>query len=371
MTREKKPFLFDQKWDDGEVRHYYDDSEIVADFDVSELLAAHDAGYAARKRAGGRGKKWASEIDDLVQRVLDTDISLRDILSDHELKSVYTRGKTKVNDAFEVRYLAQMLEEVEKLRAEVFEKTFFFFDGLTDQGKTYLLDGLCQKLTELTGWQSYQPASKNASDDYAGQQIIRFNEVGSRALEWPDWLTLTGPREAGPLSARYKNKADVAPRVVIAAISMGPIEYSFFIPGKRSASDSLDQYLRRIAVHVSAAKIDGEPRYTLRRMGVVDRYIHSVRVPGRYSPEHVGLTYGAVEVIEGLDRDQAVEVLVAEVAKRSPDVFGEIEPSPLWPAIEAADLGEPVLTENELKIAELQDQLAAAQAAAAAQQITA
>lgn len=336
--------------------------------DYAEIEASHRQAWARRALIGRTAvvsaKEWSELGDALVQKVLDGQVDELDLLRDKTLMDIYSRNEVKVNLALKNFARRQMLFEVEKLRAEVFQKTFFWLDGLTDQGKTYLLDGLCQKLTELTGWQSYQPASRNASDDYAGQQIIRFNEVGSRALEWPDWLTLTGPREVGPLSARYKNKGDVAPRVVIAAISMGPVEYSFFIPGKRSGSDSLDQFLRRILVHVSAEKIDGVPRYTLRRMGVVDRYVHSVQVPGQYSPEHVGLTYGAVEVIEGLDRDQAVEVLVAEVAQRSPDVFGEIGPSPLWPAIEAAEIAEPMPTENELRIAELQAELAAAQAVA-------
>lgn len=336
--------------------------------DYSEIEASHRQAWARRALIGRTAvvsaKEWSELGDALVQKVLDGQVDELDLLRDKTLMDIYSRNEVKVNLALKNFARRQMLFEVEKLRAEVFQKTFLWIDGASQQGKTLLANRFAQALSEATGWRIYQPAARNAADDYMGQEIMLLNEPGSRAFEWPDWLTLTGPREVGPLSARYKNRGDIAPRVVIVAVSMDPVNFGFFIPGKRSAADTLDQLLLRMSVHTTARKIDGEPRYSLSRMGEVERYTRGIRVPKQHELEVVALTAGPVSTVEGLDCDQAVEVLIAEVAQRSPDMLGEIGPSPVWPAIEAAEITEPMRSENELRIAELQAELAAAQAAA-------
>ena len=357
--------------DPDKFQYAVSDVQTLCGQDYAEIEASHRQAWARRALIGRTAvvsaKEWSELGDALVQKVLDGEVDELDLLRDKTLMDIYSRNELKVNLALKNYARRQMLFEVERLRAGVFQKTFVWITGASQQGKTYLATSLVQAIAEATGWRVYQPAAKNVADDYRGEEIILLNEPGKGALEWPDWLTLTGPREVGPLSARYKNKGDVAPRVVIVAVSIDPVDFGFFVPGKRSTSDSLDQLLLRMAVQVETAKVDGEPRYALSRMGEVERYVRRVEMPGQGKPsEVVALTAGPVSTIEGLDRDQAVEVLIAEVAQRSPDVFGEIGPSPMWPVIEATEIAEPMPSANELRIAELKAQLAAAQATAAA-----
>jgi hypothetical protein len=275
-----------------------------------------------------------------VQSVLDGEVSELDILRDKGLGDTYARGQAKVDLALSFRARRDMHADVERLRAGVFRKTVLWVLGASDQGKSWLAEGVAMRLREALGWGVYRAAAKNAADDYLGQEIFLLNEPSSRALEWPDLLSLLDPRQAGPLSARFHNKTDAAPRIVIVAVSVDPATFGFFVPGKRSTDDSIDQLVRRISLLVEAEKVDGEPRYTVARIGEVDPISMTVSIPSaggeRPRTEVLRLCWGRTATTVPLPRDAALDVVLAEVAERSPDADLAVTSTP-WAQL--ADAG--------------------------------
>lgn len=309
--------------DGGEDRVRYSDSEIRSNFEFRSMLDSSTAGKRSRS-GGAAGGGWSARVDALVQSVLDGAVSELDILRDKALGDTYARGQAKVDLALSFRARRDMHADVERLRAGVFRKTILWVLGASDQGKSWLAEGVAMRLREALGWGVYRAAAKNAADDYLGQEIFLLNEPSSRALEWPDLLSLLDPRQAGPLSARFHNKTDAAPRIVIVAVSVDPATFGFFVPGKRSTDDSIDQLVRRISLLVEAEKVDGEPHYTIARIGEVDPISTSVSIPStgggeRPRIEVLRLGWGRTATTVPLQRDAALDVVLAEVAERSPD----------------------------------------------------
>lgn len=324
--------------DSGEDRVRYADSEIRCNFDFRAVLDSSTAGKRSRS-AGSAGRGWAARVDALVQSVLDGDVCELDILRDKALGDTYARGQAKVDLALSFRARRDMHADVERLRAGLFIKTILWMQGASDQGKTWLAEGVASRLRDLVGWRVYRAAAKNAADDYAGEEIFLLNEPSSRALEWPDLLSLLDPRQAGPLSARFHNKTDAAPRVVIVAVSVDPATFGFFVPGKRSTDDSLDQLVRRISLLVEAEKVGGVPHYTLARIGEVAPISTPISIPspGTEAPrtEVLRLSWGPTGTTVPLPRDTALDVVLAEVAERSPDA-GLAVTAPPWAQLAAA-----------------------------------
>lgn len=311
-------------------KHQYGVGEVVTlrGKDYVEIEAEHRDAWARRAVIGRRAaipmREWNELGDALVQKVLDGEVDELDILRDKTLLDIYTRSETKVNLALKNCARREMLFEVEKLRAGIFRKTIIWAMGASDQGKSYLVESVAAELAALLGWSVFRATAKNGPDDYEGEQVFMMNEPGSRVMEWADFLQLLDPRQAGPISARYTNKRDAAPRVILIAVAQDPVEFGFFIPGKRSTDDSLDQVVRRITLLIDVRKISGEPCYTVSRVGEVEPYPRGVLVPGRDGSvgrtEWVVLGYDRTESECGLTHARALERVLDAVAERSPDV---------------------------------------------------
>lgn len=298
----------------------------------------------ARRAVVGReeqtsAKEWAELGDALVQKALDGEVTEMDILRSKVMMDIYTRNEAKVKLAFNVRAKRDMMLEVEKLRAGLFRKTVIWAMGASDQGKSYLVESAAARLAAETGWSIYRAAAKNGLDSYNGEQILILNEPSKNAIEWADLLQLFDERQAGPVSARYYNKPDAAPRAILVAVTTRPAEFFYFVPGKRSTSDSLDQGLRRIALQVTAHKDNGVPTYKMTNVEQTTPFWESIEVPSREGKgtviERVAIGYGEGHAIEGLGIEEAVDVIVGEVAQRSPDVEMSIAPGRTFAALTA------------------------------------
>lgn len=311
-------------------KHQYGVEEVVTlrGKDYAEIAAEHRDAWARRAVIGRKAaipmKEWNELGDTLVQKVLDGEVDEVDILRDKTLMDIYTRNETKVNLALKNRAKREMLFEVEKLRAGVFQKTIIWAMGASDQGKTYLGESIAAELAARLGWSVFRATAKNGPDDYDGQQIFFVNEPSPRVMEWADFLQLLDPRQGGPISARYQNKRDAAPRVIIIAVTTDPINFGFFVPGKRSTGDSLDQLLRRITLLAEAKKIEGTPHYSLSRIEATEPYMRQIRIPGEdwrgnMKFEQVDLSYRAVKVVDELTHAETLDTVLDAVAVRSPD----------------------------------------------------
>ncbi|WP_242086979.1 Rep family protein [Microbacterium lacticum] len=309
-------------------KYQYSPSEVVTirgtDYFDIESQSENRAAWARRavmaRKASVPMREWNELGDALVQKVLDGEVDEVDILRDKTLMDIYTRNESKVNLALKNRARREMLFEVDKLRAGIFQKTIVWATGASDQGKTYLVESIAAELAARLGWPVFRATAKNGPDDYAGEPIFMMNEPSTKVMEWADFLTLLDPRQAGPISARFYNKPDAAPRVILIAVAVDPVEFGFFIPGKRSTNDSLDQLIRRITLLIEARKDDtGEPRYSVGQVGNVRPYMRTVTIPGQQVSERISLTYGRAETAYALSRDDALETVLFHVAERSPD----------------------------------------------------
>ncbi|MGO1508868.1 Rep family protein [Microbacterium sp.] len=311
-------------------KHQYGVEEVVTlrGKDYAEIAAEHRDAWARRAVIGRKAaipmKEWNELGDTLVQKVLDGEVDEVDILRDKTLMDIYTRNETKVNLALKNRAKREMLFEVEKLRAGVFQKTIIWAMGASDQGKSYLVESIAAELAARLGWSVFRATAKNGPDDYNGESVFMMNEPSSRVMEWADFLQLLDPRQAGPISARYTNKRDAAPRLILIAVAVDPVEFGFFIPGKRSTGDSLDQVVRRITLMIKAQKIDGEPHYSVSRVGEVEPYKRTIWLPGpgrngNVNRETVWLGYDKAETDAELTHAEALDMVLDAVAVRSPD----------------------------------------------------
>ncbi len=310
-------------------KHQYAPDEVVTirGRDYIEIEAENRRAWARRavvaRTAPVSMKEWAELGDALIQKVLDGEMDENDLLRDETLLDIYTRNQTKVDLAFKVRAKRDMLFEVEKLRAGVFQKTVVWAMGASDQGKSYLVESVAAELSARLDWPVFRATAKNGPDAYNGQPIFMMNEPSLRVMEWADFLQLLDPRQGGPISARYYNKPDAAPRLILIAVSVDPVEFGFFIPGKRSTDDSLDQLVRRVTLTIEAQKIEGEPHYSISRVGEVDPYLRHIRVPGREGTasrsERMVLAYDKTDTTANLTHAEALDVVLDTVALRSPD----------------------------------------------------
>lgn len=296
--------------------------------DYVEIEAEHHDAWARRAVMGRQAavpmKEWAELGDVLVQRALDGEVDEVDILRDKALVDIYTRNQVRVDLALKNRARREMMFEVEKLRAGIFQKTIIWAMGASEQGKTYLGESIVSELSAQLGWSVFRATAQNGPDDYEGQEIFFMNEPSSKVMAWADLLQLLDPRQAGPISARYHNKKDAAPRAIIIAVVTDPVQFGFFVPGKRSTGDSLDQLLRRITLVVEAEKIDSVPHYAFSRMAATETYKRRIQLPGddgrgNVKFETVFLKYRPEEIVGGLAHGAALEAVMSTIATRSPD----------------------------------------------------
>lgn len=313
--------------DPDKYQYAADEVETIRGKDYTEIEAENRRAWARRavvaRSAPVSMKEWAELGDALIQKILDGEVDELDLLRDKTLMDIYTRNETKVNLAFKVRAKRDMMLEVEKLRSGAFQKTVIWAMGASDQGKSYLVESVAAQLSARLGWPVFRATAKNGPDAYNGEPIFMMNEPSSRVMEWADFLQLLDPRQGGPISARYYNKPDAAPRVILIAVAVDPVEFGFFVPGKRSTDDSLDQLVRRITLMIEARKIDGVPHYSVSRVGEVDPYSRSISVPGRDGtasrPEWMILGYDKTDTEANLTHAEALDEVLDTVAFRSPD----------------------------------------------------
>lgn len=313
--------------DPGKHQYVPDDVVTVRGKDYIEIEAENRRAWARRAVIGREAsvsmKEWAELGDVLIQKVLDDEVDELDLLRDKTLMDIYTRNQAKVDLAFKVRAKRDMLREVEKLRAGVFQKTVVWAMGASDQGKSYLVESVAAELSARLDWPVFRATAKNGPDAYNGEPIFMMNEPSSRVMEWADFLQLLDPRQGGPISARYYNKPDAAPRLILIAVSLDPVEFGFFIPGKRSTDDSLDQLVRRITLTIEARKIEGEPHYSVSRIGEVAPYARHISVPDRIGTasqtKWMVLGYDKTHTQADLTHAEALDIVLDTVAVRSPD----------------------------------------------------
>ena len=168
--------------------------------------------------------------------------------------------------------------------------------------------------------------------------MVLLDDLRASAMDANDWLLLLDPYNASPARARYRNKGEVAPRLIIITATIDPRTFFFYARKKGEVDEALDQFIRRLASIVKVFHTDNELRFLVQKTGRVEPYKHVImRSDSGYprdsnlSREVLTLGYGATNETEH-SAEGAVAALMIGLAGQSPDV--PFASTLDWPALE-------------------------------------
>lgn len=287
--------------------------------------------YRERREAwlAGRAqvkKKRAAEGAELLRdRVLTGDITKGQILLSDELFEVYSRNTRLIDDALAAYGQRRSYRAAAKLERGDFSTQVVYLHGESGSGKTQVAHAYINWLKRQDAavgerWDLYKAATGNSLDDYAGEAIVLLDDVRASAMDANDWLVFLDPKHASPAKARYANKQNVAPRVIIITAIIPPIEFFFWARQKGQVDEALDQFLRRLAWAIRVVNADEIRQYELSRMGRTASYDWVAPSKAVEQCERLRLNFGATETVEAVDVDDVAITLGADLAARSSDL---------------------------------------------------
>lgn len=270
-------------------------------------------------RASIKMKKAEENVDDLLDRVLQGELSREQIVLTDDLYETYARHRRVIDEALETYALRRAMIAAQKLKNGEFSTQVVFITGKSGVGKSRFADELASKAVENADyagerWSVYRAATTNPLDSWAGEEIILLDDLRAGAMGATDWLLLLDPHRASPASARYKNKENVAPRLIILTSVFEPEEYFFYVRQKGNVDEALDQFIRRLSALVRVHRIGDEIRYDLLKSENIGPRFISIQ------GEPVGMSYGFVLQAAAATNTDAGDVLLQELRRRSADL---------------------------------------------------
>lgn len=215
-----------------------------------------------------------------------------------------------------------------KLRNEEFSTQVVYIHGNAGVGKTRFANGFIQQAISYAQaqgerWQVYRAATSNPLDDWQGEEIMLLDDLRASAMDANDWLLLLDQHNASPARARYKNKGEVAPRLIVITATIEPVEFFFYARQKGNVDEALDQFIRRLQSVVKVYREDDILRYLVQPIGEIEPYqvgiISSRSNPQLPRAEVLSLSYGP-EGGTDHDADGAVAELLDGLAGCSRDI---------------------------------------------------
>lgn len=228
--------------------------------------------YRERRAAwsAGRGhikkKRAAQDVEELRERVLTGELTRTQIMLTDSLFETYSRHAQMIDEALNAYGQRRAYQAAQKLRNGDFSTTVVFVHGPAGVGKTRFASDLIQTaLGEAAKhgerWELYRAATTNPLDDWRGEEVVLLDDLRASAMDANDWLLLLDPYNASPARARYRNKSEVAPRLIVITATIEPVEFFFYARQKGQVDEALDQFIRRLA-----SIVQGVPR---RRRGAL------------------------------------------------------------------------------------------------------
>lgn len=381
VTQSERFYLVDDKQETKPGKYQYGRGRVVANFDFSNELDAH---MATRHNAaeGGGGAK----LSKLFQAVGTGALTLKQV-RDQEPSIYFAKG----NLSHFQRLRADFLMHQEA--PESVMNFYVFGDGGT--GKDLLAKALARALAPEADKPYFKVGGANVSwETYDGEPVVIWED-----MRVPDMLEaaksrgmlfrILGPwREPDeqPTVNIKMSKTQLLNRVNIVT---GPQDYEAFLRGLageysfmqggmsiKHEAENLGQGFRRFPVVIPV----GEREFSIFvNLGVLngtreyqsyERYEHMRQDLETLARRVKGVKDAAArERVRREVEAQTVAPIVQHYDRIANPEVDEIDPDALL--AEFADFGQPMPTENELRIAELQAELAAAQARAVAPQIPA
>lgn len=313
--------------------------------------------YVVKKRA-------ADGLEDLRAKVLTGEFVKQQIMLTNDLYEIYARFPREIDEALAVYGQRRAYLAAAKLRAGGFSTNVVFVHGPAGVGKTMFASNFIQAALGYAAqhgerWHVYRAATGNPLDDWQGEEVVLLDDLRASAMDANDWLLLLDPYNASPARARYRNKGEVAPRLIVITATIEPVEFFFYAKGKGDVDEALDQFIRRLASIVKVYRADDVTRYLLQTTGPVEPYTRIIEQtkqtnPGvaygsKTGPAVLTLEYGARHEAE-YSNPGAIAALMVDFSARSSDV--PFQNAPDWPALKAlAAAEEDACAERRLKTA--------------------
>ena len=258
-------------------------------------------------RATKKAKETNLSVDWLVERILDGEVTKRNIMLTDEYYAIYGQHKRKINEALETAGERRSYRTIAELEAGKFKKTVIFIQASSGVGKTKLSKDLIELIQASAvknglNWEACMTASTNAFDEYSGQEILFLDDIKGNSFTVSDWLKLLDPYTISPISARYHNKMGSA-RVIIITSTKLPVELFYFANGNHN--EDLGQFVRRIdlLVHIHNDIFHVCPHEKTAEESTIEAFGTNIRV-------HHSYTFQKSPAIQ---RDEALEEILETV----------------------------------------------------------
>lgn len=298
-------------------KHQYSPNEVItfAGDDYMDIWSArisaweHGASVKTRKKA-------VEDVDWLIDKARMGEVSRDDIFSSKEMYNIYSipGNKTKIDIALQAWAERRMFLAAEAMRRGEFSTTVLFLYGKPGTGKSTFAKAVLSYLRKAYGWDVASLAASHAMDEYQGQDIILLDDARGGAMSAEDWLKLLDPNTPNPASARYANKADVAPKVVIIVSNKSPLEFFYYARnvGGGDRSEVVDTFFRRLQWYVTVldpfetglyncevqrARYVGEYQRDIITDRGIDRLTGLLYDFRSVSPDALFSPYGAIEMV--------------------------------------------------------------------------
>lgn len=188
----------------------------------------------------------------------------RELISTDEGRLLYSRYSKDINVLYATVAEAERQKKMESYTDNPFVRTNIYFTGDAGHGKTWTAGQLARRIVEYiraaTGeeWSIFDPADgPNLLDDYAGQEIIIFDDLKTSDMSWEKVKRFFDPyRTVSSFGARYKN-GEFCSKVNIVANTKNVYEY-FYSNKHRDYDEHIDQGLRRIDFCAETYSLDAE-----------------------------------------------------------------------------------------------------------------
>ena len=238
----------------------------LAGLDYSLLYAANSKRWA-QGAATLTKKDLKAQVDWLREEAVNGRIRLDDILNSAELYDIYacTQAATaSIRDAFATYEQRACFEQAARLGVD-YEKSVLFFWGPAGSGKSAFVRGLIAMLVARFGWRWVELSPKNAGDDYHGEEVVVLDDCYASAMKAEDWGHLLDAHKAYPLSARYRNKPPIAPRLIIIVANTFPMAFFSATQASTGAvSLPLGAFMRRIPLSIWIQNADDHGAYNVK-----------------------------------------------------------------------------------------------------------
>ncbi|AZQ41738.1 Rep family protein [Streptococcus periodonticum] len=212
-----------------------------------------------RGRATKKAKETDLGVDWLIEKILAGEISKSNILLTDEYYAIYGQHKRRINEALDTVGERKSYQAIIDLETGNYKKSALFIMADSGVGKTKFSMELIHHLQNIAK-ENYDynlsyclTASRNAFDEYNGQELLLLDDVRGETLTVSDWLKLLDPYMISPISARYHNKMGSAKLIIITSTLLPSVFFSQAVGNK---NEDNGQFIRRFDYQVYIPESD-------------------------------------------------------------------------------------------------------------------